>query len=341
METNVKKYRLPIFIFVLVFLAWGIAGLTDFKNRATTGYQTDNNFNITKIESGSAAETAGLMVGDHINSIDGISLEDSKSWNEKARPAIGETRPWDIERNGGEMKIPGTYTALPPKDMMLNYAAFALGVIFLLMGLWVFLAAKSRAALLFTFFAVLFGSNFLGGPYIATPTLRNIVDSVQLWLLLLGFAYLVNFLLHYPVQRDFTAKSNSRWIIFGPAVLLGVVFTILNLFQPDYTQPIRTGLNLIIGLVILFYFVWAIVLMVQSYNRASAEERSAKGLGMMLAGVAIGLLPIIVLVLVQTLAPQVVVPGGNYAFLFFAFIPILFGIAVRKVEVGLPAPAAE
>lgn len=108
MEPNVSNYRLPILLFVAVFLIWGILGLTDFKNFVTTGYQTDNNFNIIKVENGSAAETAGLLVGDHILSIDGTSMEDSKTWNEKARPAVGETRTWVVDRKGEELEIPVT-----------------------------------------------------------------------------------------------------------------------------------------------------------------------------------------------------------------------------------------
>ena len=77
--------------------------------------------------------------------------------------------------------------------------------------------------------------------------------------------------------------------------------------------------------------------MVQSYSRASTEERSAKGLNLMLIGAILGLLPIIIVVLVQTVAPQVIVPGGNYAFLFFGLIPVLFAIALRKGEAVVAA----
>lgn len=324
------KYHLPILIIVIASLIWGIFGLADFKNFTSLGYQTDNNFNIIKVDEGSAAETAGLMVGDHIESINGISMEDSKTWNETARAAIGETRTWLIARNDEEMEIPVTYRGLPTSGTMLNYATFALGLTFFFMGLWVFRSVSTETAALFALFAVLFGSSFFSGPYIASPLLRNVVDSVRLWLLLLGFAYLINFLLRYPAERALTTKSSSRWLIFGPAILLAVIVTLLNLFQPTNTQALRTILNLLIGLVILFYFVWAIVLMIQSYKRASAEERQAKGIGLMLLGVIAGLLPIIIVVLVQTVASQVVLPGANYAFLFFAFIPILFGLAVRK-----------
>lgn len=326
---------LPILGIVILFTIWGIFGVMDFANRANAGYSTDNHFNIIEVEPGSPAESAGLLVGDHIKSIDGIDMEDSKSWNKKARPAIGETRTFLVDRQGEEVAVEATYARLSGSDMMLNYAGFALGIIFFLMGLWVFRTSKTRAGLLFALFAVLFGSNFFSGPYIANPLLRNLINSISLWLILLGFAYLVNFLLHYPKRRALLDKSSTRWLIFGPAILLAVVFTILTLFQPPNTSALRNILNLLAGFVILFYFIWAIILMVQSYQRATAEERKNQGLNLMLIGVVLGLLPIIIVVLIQTLAPQVIIPGAQYASLFFALIPILFALALRKGEVGM------
>jgi len=332
MESTFNRYRLPILAIVILFFIWGIFGAMDFGNRVQLGYSTDNNFNIIEVESGSPAETAGLLVGDQIKRIDGIDMDDSKSWNEKARPAIGETRTFLVDRQGEEVEIQATFARLSGSDMMLNYAGFVLGIIFFLTGLWIFRTNNTKAGLLFALFAVLFGSNFFAGPYIEAPFLRNLTNSISLWLLLLGFAYLVNFLLHYPAQRDLLNKSSTRWLIFAPAILLAVLITILNLFQPESSSTLRTLVNLLVGIVVLFYFVWAIILMAQSYNRASTEERNTKGLNLMLVGVILGLLPIIIVVLVQTLAPQIIVPGGNYAFLFLALIPILFALALRKGE---------
>lgn len=332
MESSSSKYRIPILAIIALFLIWGLFGLMDMKNWTYSGYQTGADYNIINVEEGSPAETAGLMTGDRIKSIDGTTMGDSKAWNKKQRPAIGETRNFLIDRQGEEMEIAVTYSEQPASDKLLTYAAFALGIIFFLMGLWIFRTSSTKAGLIFALFAVLFGSNFFTAPYLASPFLRNLASTVSIWLILLGFAFLVNLLLNYPRQRELVDKSSARWLIFGPAVLLGLVITTLNLVQPDGTAALNRFMNLLVGLVILYYFVWAIILMIQNYSRATAEERKSKGINLMLIGAIAGLLPVVIVVLMQTLAPEVVLPAGQYAFLFFALIPVLFALAIRKGE---------
>ena len=50
----------------------------------------------------------------------------------------------------------------------------------------------------------------------------------------------------------------------------------------------------------------------------------------MLIGALVGIVPPVVAVLTNTLAPQVVLPGQAFYFLFFVAVPITWSIAVLK-----------
>lgn len=337
METNLSKYRIPLFVASALFLLWGILGVMDFKNYTYLGYRTGNNFNVIEIDKGSPAEAAGMQVGDVIKSIDGIDIENNKAFNEMARSTVGESRSWVVDRGGEEMELTLTYATPPGKDMTQNYIIFIMALIFLALGLWTFVNIQNKAGFYFTLFALFFGASFFGGPYFEATLLRNTVNTIDLWLILFSFVFLVKFLMHYPEEKAFLHRKNANLILFGPAVLLGLIFTFLNFFQPDATQGLRSTINIIIPAVILFYFIWAIVLMIQSYRRASTETRQSKGLGLMLWGVVLGLLPVTVLIIIGVIAPNTIIPGSDYASLFFVLIPIGMAFALRKGNAGTVA----
>jgi hypothetical protein len=56
----------------------------------------------------------------------------------------------------------------------------------------------------------------------------------------------------------------------------------------------------------------------------------------MLWGAIIGLVPILIIVLINMVAPTVIVPGGDYFFLTFGLIPILFALAVVRHKEAEP-----
>ncbi len=330
MESNFEKYRNPILIASALFLIWGVLGVIDFKNYTHMGYSTDNNFNIIEVDDGSPAMTGGLEVGDHIKSIDGLDMEDAKAWNEKQRPAIGETRTWLVDRSGEEVEVKATYAPEDSKDMALNYAGFLLGLIFLASGIWIAKTDKSKAGVFFTIFALCFAFTFFNGPYIANPALGNIVGVLGLCIVMTGFAYLTYFMLNYPSPKSIVSRNNFIKLLFGPALVLIVVLIGLTIFQPDATQGIRMIINLLFGIVILFYFGWSLILMIQRYVGSTPDDRNNNGLNLMLFGAILGIVPLLFIILMNIVASHVIIPGSDYAFLFFALIPICFALAIKK-----------
>jgi hypothetical protein len=332
METKVNKYKMPTLILAVLVAIWAVLGLMDFKNFTTVGYDTDGNSTIIQIDKDSPAEAAGLQVGDRIVSIDGLGVNDSKAWDVKARAKVGETRPFVVDRNGEEVAMDLTYGALQGKGKMLSYAAFILGLIFLLCGIWIYRTSKTYAGALFAVFAILFATTFFSGPYFSSPVIRDISNIVSTTLFLGGFAYLVKFLLQFPTPKAILGSKNASYLIFGPVIVLAIIIAILEIFDPEASTGLRTGMRVLFGLTIIYYFGWALLTLIKRYNNSSAEERSANGINLLLIGAVLGLVPILILIIVNTVSPSTIIPGGDYIFLTLGLIPIFFALALNKAS---------
>ncbi len=94
------------------------------------------------------------------------------------------------------------------------------------------------------------------------------------------------------------------------------------------------------GLFIAGYFGLALISIIRNFSRATPDERTADGLGLMLLGTLIGLLPVTISSIVGLVAPTVVLPGSQYYFLTLILIPITFAAAaIKSAQAESPSPA--
>jgi len=316
-------------IAAVLFIIWGILGLMDAKNYSYSGYSTDGNNKIVQVRECSPAEAAGMQVGDVMKSYDGIAVTDSKAFSKRKRTEIGQTVEIVVDRNGEKQALQVTYTALPDMNTTLNMSAFILGLLFIVLGLYVDLKKKTALSFAFAVFAVFFGFVFFNGPYINPGFLNELVNSINFTLIMFAFVALARFILQYPPQSSFLNGGNSRWI-YAPAAVIVVIIWILNFVQPDSTSTLNVTLRTLFGVVIIFYFGLALITLIRKYSKANAEDRKSLGLNHMLLGAVLGLLPILVYFTVNQLSPSTILPGDDYMFLTFAFIPIFFSMALLQ-----------
>ena len=333
MNANNSAYTKLVYVLALVFLVLGFMGYLDIKNRTYNGYSS-NDFTVTKVESNSPASDAGMQVGDEILTIDGLDVRDSESWENRPRTKRGDTYPFVVSRNGEEVSYDITYAAPPSSDDILGRIGWLIGLIFLIMGVWAFTKKKNQAALYFAFFGIGFGQSFMGGPYYENEVLSDLMGSVSLSLILLAFAFLVAAILYHTPKSSFTKKSNASKILFIPAILLALFFIVLTILDPDATSGLNTLINYMVMLFILFYFGWAIIALIKKYTGADDATKASNKLNLMFWGGLIGLIPILIEVVVNTLMPTVSLPGSDYYFITMALIPICFGIAIVQAGSG-------
>ena len=176
------------------------------------------------------------------------------------------------------------------------------------------------------------GFSFFGGPYLSAYALRTAFGIVSTLLVVGGFAALLHFTLMFPKRKALLDKRHMRDWLYGPAALIFLFLLYRGLFQPAATSALNLITGILVGVLILGYFGLSLVAFVHSYVKATAQERRAQGLTYMLAGVLLGFLPILFVVMVGLVAPQVVIPGGNFFFLTIVLLPISMALAVMKSD---------
>ena len=327
--TKSSKNTTLLYLAAVVFIVWGILGMLDVKNYTTAGFSSNNN-EITKVEAGGPAEAAGMKVGDRILKNGGIDVDNSKALSERDRPAIGENRTYTVDRDGEEMDLELTFDAQSAKDRNLNMIGTILGFFFIIIGLLTFRKLKNNLSYAYALFAVLFGFLFTNGPYIAAGTLSNIVNSIDGTLAFMAFAFMTIFVYKYPPKSKAIASEGGYRRMFYPAIITILFLWYLNIFQPDNNPTLNTAIQLIVAVTIIFYFGAALVVLIRKYAKATQEDRSALGLNYMLYGVVLGLLPILISFTLAQVAPKLIIPGNDYVFLTFVFIPIFFTMALKQ-----------
>jgi hypothetical protein len=324
---NASKYKTHILVFGLVIAVYGIFGWLDVGNYAQGGWATDPNNTVTQVLAGSPSEAGGLQVGDVINSLGGIATSDSKALSRRARPKVGETWEFVVERDGAEMSLDITFGEPVAQRKFLAIAGFIIGFCFIGFTLRAFMQQQTDSTQALAMAGIMFSLVFLGGPYFENYTMRSLDNALGAIVVFLGVAAILNFLLVH-------LRSGSDKKIFIPALAVGLFIAYRILATPESTDALNTFSNIFIGIVVGFYLIASLVTVYRSYSGASASEKESQGLNLMLIGALVGLLPPILSVLVGIVSPQTVLPGQNFYFLSMVAIPITWSMAVLK------APAA-
>jgi hypothetical protein len=206
--------------------------------------------------------------------------------------------------------------------MALSDAEVLIGLCFVACGLTACLKAPARSATLLALAGICMGLVFFAGPHISSFFVRMLAGSIQILVVFLGFAFLLHYMLETPKPKRFLQWKHARKIIYAPAVLM-VLFVVFQIvLEPRATSGLNQMNNILFGLFFVAYFGCAAAAMIHTYAKATPQERAAYGLNIALAGSLIGLLPVTIAALIGTVAPKLVLPGGDFYFLTLILIPI-------------------
>jgi hypothetical protein len=336
MSEQNAKYGMTIIIVAILFIIWGILGMMDAKNYAYDGYSTNDDWSVNKVEAGSPSEAAGLQVGDILKSTGGIAVTDSKALSARKRATIGETRELVVDRDGEEITLQLTYAAQPDEDKTNNMFGFIIGVLFVITGVYANYKHKSQLSTAFAVFSVCFGFLFLNGPYLGTGAFSTFIGILSTAVALFSFTALVIYMLRYPPESKFLSSKNKK-LIYVPMLIILVIIIVLEITQIDNSASLRMGMRLLFGAFIISYFLIAVITQIRKYMNANANERSFRGLTLMLIGTIIGLVPILIYFSAGMISPGLELPGNDYVFYTFAAIPIFFMLALNKLNANTTA----
>jgi len=320
---SASNSKTPLMVFAAVVVVYGIFGWLDVANYAQGGWATDPENVVTQVLPGGPAEAGGLQVGDKIMSLGGIASTDAKAQSRRNRPDIGETWEFVVERDGAEVAFDVTFGEPVPQRKFNAHAGFVVGFCFIGFTAWAFMQRQTDSTSALLLAGTAFSLVFLAGPYFESYTVRSLVNLVSVFVVWLGVASILNFLLVH-------LRSAGNRMYYLPALAVALFISWRILATPEATDALNSFANIFIGVVAAFYLIFSLFTVYRAYSGASATDRDAKGLNLMLIGALVGLLPPIVGIVTNVVAPQMVLPGQNFYFLAFVAIPITWSMAVLK-----------
>lgn len=331
---TITRIRGVLVVLTLLVIALGVVKMRDDPRTPWEGFLTDWRSRVIAVMPGSPAEMAGMQVGDAIETIDGASITDTRAMEQLPRGRPGTPRFYGITRGAAQVQLRLLPVEMPPSELLANRVASGLGLVFVLLPLWAFFVAPGAATLVLSIFGLCWGKAFLGSPYLAEAGWRSAFASLNTAAILIGFAALLHFMLIFPTRRPFMERREAGALVYWPAIIVAVVVLGFTLVKPERSRELAAAFGYTFGLLAVGYLFATLATLLRRHNAASVEDRSRHGLNLMLAGVVLGVFPLLLSTLMGLFAPMTYLPGGAYYYLALGLIPITCSLAAVQSARG-------
>jgi hypothetical protein len=335
-ETRAERFRWAIVAAAAVVGLLHVLGAVQVRDQVYRGYRTSDDRVILEVARGGPAERAGLRVGDRLVRIDGIDAGDLATLEARPRPRVGQTQSIVANRGGRTVKVQLTLTGLPLIGVVAYLASGLTGLSFLAFGLWAYISAPRRTTRLLALAGIGLGAVFTEQPYVASALARSLQESGLIVAAVFGFAVLLHFMLVFPTARRILGWKAALPGIYVPAAVVSAVHLLVTVAQRGEQRGAVATATTAALVLVLAYFLLAVVALLQNYRRATPAGRAASGLNLLVASFVLGLAPMIPTG-VYLVAPGVVFPGSEYYDLTWVLIP--FAMARATVLQASREPA--
>ncbi len=310
----------------------GIHGISrqPFSGMALTG------FLVARVEPGSPADVAGLADGDVITAVDGVSTGHSQRCQQIMETAgVGRTLRLDLSRHGVDIHTKLTYAPLPRGEALIYLSRSAISIIFLLLGVAVYLKRTDRLGLVFALLCSSFAVLLATPPPIRDLYLYTAHRALLSLAVALLPAFFVHFFLLFPEAKR-TPPGRVLGVIYVPAVLLATVSIGLLVAGTFTSLALGRTAVLVINAASSVYFAacfiaGAVLFLVAYYRNRSSENR--RRLRVALWGTVAGVLPIALVVVALNLHPTLKIPGERFIVFSIVLIPASFAYAIARHRV--------
>ena len=307
-----QPWRLrPVLIVAAVLaLGWIVAGALGVGREGDDGILWDRERTIRRILPDSPAEHSGFRLGDRLEAVEGFEF----------RYEIGQTATYTVERQGETLWIPVTAGPMPAASVAAMLATAAMGVFWVLYGLWIHRRAEGGPAALFLI-CLLLGAISLCRP-------PDVPASLLYWVVMVGYLLLACTLLHFALIFPYPFGFVSRrllFVVYLPAMVMPLMITERVLTSSEDSR--HTLSHVIYAVISLQLYVWLMLVIIAfavKFKRTGSVKRRELGLDTMVLGTVASLLPVVVLSFLQVM----VLSGGVSA------QPYLLLLSVMAVAVG-------
>lgn len=303
--------------------------LLDLPNRPWWGMiPGPDGSTVRRVFAGSPADLAGIRKGDRVLSFGGVSW--ARHWEYRPEDDRGTVVVDLAAPDGTERAARITAASTPHAEVVRQLLKGAIGVLFVLTGLVVFLSRSDRVATLFFLMNLLFSRMML--PETVLTHHAFFADKVALDLASLVLpSVLLHFFLSFPRRSRFLTRGRT-WLLYLPAIL-GMPFSVkmdvdvVLLGKP--LSPLGIVFQVVMALLFVVMIVWGVGSFLQGV-RSVTSPVLRRSLRWLLPTTAAGVLPPLLLSALLNLFPAVEIPGERYAFATLALLPLGFAHGILR-----------
>ena len=147
---------------------------------------------------------------------------------------------------------------------------------------------------------------------------------------MMGLTFFLHLTVVFPKPKPAVVETPIEYLIYLVAPLIAIYYMWLRLLLPEADLLVNQTLHYAFGLLVLMCLGLGLTALIHSYWKATTTERS-QGLGLLLLGSLIGIVPPAAGLLTYTFLPHVVLPGSGYYPLLILIASLSFGRALWRV----------
>ena len=318
------RYGMLLLIAGTCVAIWGVAGLVRTSQSGWSGYAASWDAVVTHIVADGPAAAAGLEVGDRIVSIDGTPIDGVWTRPSLRNVEVGGTQLLKVERGGERIAVEIACVSTSKDIVRAGIVDGVVTLAFIGFGLWALLSTQAPSALVLAIFGVLYGVANFKGPYFGLP--EGGVEFVRGNLSLFYTALLFHFLMIFPKPKGVFRRPVIVYLAYVPFL----VFFAFGLARGFLYPAVAAGYATVGPVTDLLYMCLCLVALVHSCFSGTRSERRDSGIYLIPLGLAIAIVPLLVLALVEMAVPRFVLPGHEYLPLLGIVIPGAMALAVVK-----------
>ncbi len=346
-STAQRAPLLPRILVLVPTVLLGASGLVSSGHIFTRAYlgMSQRNLTVAQVTPGGPADSAGLVTGDRILAVDGISAAATSECAQRLRGLrVGQSATLLIAAKRDRTPGPdpaGTRLvviqgAAPPwNEVAWRFTFAAAGLCALAVGF--FLAYQRPEKLTLVFFGICFAIGFFlrEQPIFASPALDRAHEMLYILFELLLPAFFIHFFLLFPARPPSPRRHVLERLIYVPPIAIALLTLVMNSWPTtDATLSVRRASIQL--LVTTLYFISsaaiAVVLFVRSFHR-TRDPRQRAPLRVAVWGTALGMAPLLLATTLANLFPASDLPGLRYSIFALLLIPFSFAYAAFRYQV--------
>lgn len=323
-QQNLSRRVAWLVVVAVAITVWGIIGIVQRRDMGRGGYFYGPDYIVSSVTPGGAGAEAGLQVGDRVLNVAGIPVQELPMQSRWTQPRVGESLPIEVERNGEPVVIEVVYGRSQRDPVVSGLRNLLVGLSFLGLGLWAYVRARTRHAWTVALMGLAMALSVVRGPHLGAWD--GVASHISIASAVLFVALLLHFFLTFPQAGRFGGSRQTARLIYG-VWLLYVAFLVAELI-------VHPGLYVAYGflgfMLLLAYGLLVLAAAIHAFVKTPRIELRESGLGVVLLGLLVAIVPNLVYVAAPLFLPGITLPASSYYTVLLIAIPLTMVFGVRK-----------